>query len=98
MWSLAGINRSLDGLIEGKLRLEELSSKFKPGLCCDHVELGNMLDVAGLVIMSALNRRESCGTHFLLDFPVRDDESWLRRSVIQGELVSFVPHGRLFLF
>jgi succinate dehydrogenase / fumarate reductase flavoprotein subunit len=42
------------------------------------IELGYMLDVAETIVMGALERRESRGAQFRLDFPKRDDERWLK--------------------
>jgi succinate dehydrogenase / fumarate reductase flavoprotein subunit len=42
------------------------------------IELGYMLDVAETIVMGALERRESRGAQFRLDFPKRDDDQWLK--------------------
>ncbi len=47
------------------------------------LELGNMLRVAEAVIVSALNREESRGAHSRTDYPDRDDENWLKHTLIQ---------------
>jgi succinate dehydrogenase / fumarate reductase flavoprotein subunit len=44
-------------------------------------ELGNMLDVAELVTVCALNRTESRGGHSREDYPQRDDNSWLKHTL-----------------
>jgi L-aspartate oxidase len=44
----------------------------------DGWELQNMLTVARLMILGALAREESRGTHFRSDFPKRDDDHWRR--------------------
>ncbi len=44
-------------------------------------ELGNMLDVAELVAVCALNRTESRGGHTREDYPERDDENWLKHTL-----------------
>jgi fumarate reductase flavoprotein subunit len=45
------------------------------------LELENMLDVAGTVVASALERRESRGSHTRRDYAERDDERYLRHSL-----------------
>jgi succinate dehydrogenase flavoprotein subunit len=45
------------------------------------LELGNMLDVAETVVGSALERRESRGSHTRRDYPDRDDEHFLKHSL-----------------
>jgi succinate dehydrogenase / fumarate reductase flavoprotein subunit len=42
------------------------------------LELGYMLDVAECNVMGALERKESRGAQFRLDFPKRDDAEWLK--------------------
>jgi succinate dehydrogenase / fumarate reductase, flavoprotein subunit len=42
------------------------------------IELGYMLDCAECIVVSALERTESRGAQFRLDFPKRDDEQWLK--------------------
>jgi succinate dehydrogenase / fumarate reductase flavoprotein subunit len=42
-----------------------------------HIELGFMLDCAEMVCVSAIERKESRGAHYRVDYPKRDDENWL---------------------
>jgi succinate dehydrogenase / fumarate reductase flavoprotein subunit len=42
------------------------------------IELGYMLDVAECIVVAALERRESRGAQFRLDFPRRNDDEWLK--------------------
>ena len=46
-------------------------------------ELQSLLDVAETIVTSALARTESRGAHYRSDFPVRNDQDWLRHSLIQ---------------
>lgn len=48
------------------------------------IELGNMLDVAEVIVASALAREESRGSHARTDFPNRDDKNWLKHTVARG--------------
>jgi fumarate reductase flavoprotein subunit len=52
------------------------------------LELGNMLDVAETVALSALRRRESRGAHTRTDFETRNDQEYLKHT-----LVRFAPEG-----
>lgn len=45
-------------------------------------ELGNMLEIAEVVAASALNRKESRGGHSREDYPERDDQNWLKHTLI----------------
>ena len=42
------------------------------------LEVGYMLDCAEMTIVSAIERKESRGAQFRLDYPERDDEEWLK--------------------
>jgi L-aspartate oxidase len=41
--------------------------------------------VAELVIRSAQMRKESRGLHYTIDYPKRDDEHWLKDTVIMSK-------------
>src|SRR5919205_255872 len=42
------------------------------------IELGYMLDCAECIVVGALERKESRGAQFRLDFPERNDDDWLK--------------------
>ncbi len=44
-------------------------------------ELGNLLDLAEVITVCALNRKESRGGHARDDFPKRDDANWLKHTL-----------------
>ena len=48
-------------------------------------ELGCQLDIAEVTAVSALNRKESRGGHAREDFPKRDDQEWLKHTLIHKE-------------
>jgi NADH-dependent fumarate reductase subunit A len=53
------------------------------------LELRNMLELSRAVALCALNRRESRGGHWREDYKERDDEKFLKHSLVQyknGEL------------
>ncbi len=90
----AGIYRSEDSLAScagsmqeireryANIMLEDKSNVFNTDLV-EALELGSMIDVAGAMACSALQRRESRGSHQRLDFPNRDDAAFLRHSLSQ---------------
>ena len=49
------------------------------------VELGFLLDNAEPLVAAALAREESRGGHWRDDFPTRDDENWLKHSLVYRE-------------
>src|SRR4030095_16597639 len=93
MFSDVGIYRTGSGMEEAMDKILELKEKYRNVKVSDMGkifntelmnawELGNMLDVAEAVTVSALNRTESRGGHAREDYPQRDDENWLRHSLI----------------
>ena len=46
------------------------------------VEFDSMLDLAEVIILGALKREETRGSHFRIDFPKRRDEDWLKHTLI----------------
>ena len=46
------------------------------------LELGHQLDIAEVVLFSALHRKESRGAHFREDFPTRDDVRYLKHTLV----------------
>jgi succinate dehydrogenase / fumarate reductase, flavoprotein subunit len=106
MFSDVGIYRTGSGMEEAIDKLLELKERYKQVKVSDTGkvfntellnawELGNMLDVAEAVTVSALNRTESRGGHAREDYPQRDDDNWLRHSLIvrkNGKLdISYKP-------
>ncbi len=46
-------------------------------------QLWNMLQLARVITLGALNRNESRGAHYKPDFPERDDASWLKTTIAE---------------
>ena len=61
----------------------------------DALELRNMLLLAEAIVASALNRTESRGAHSREDYPERDDEHWLKHTLVQrtdsGVSITYKP-------
>ena len=60
------------------------------------IELGYMLDCAECIVVAALERKESRGAQFRLDFPQRNDDEWLKHIDLSmdgggGPVVSYSP-------
>ena len=77
-----------------KVGVENRGQRFNTDLL-DALELGSLLHLAETILVSAMAREESRGAHFREDFPERDDEKWLKHSLVQktsdGPLVSYKP-------
>ena len=46
------------------------------------LETYNMVQVAEVIALSALNRTESRGAHYRTDYPKRDDKKWLKHTLV----------------
>ncbi len=64
----------------GRLALDDCSRTFNTELTAA-LELSYMLDLAEVIVRSALDRRESRGSHQRSDYPQRDDPQFLRHSL-----------------
>ncbi len=96
MFNDVGIYRT-GSIMEGALdNILELKERFKHVRVSDTGrifntellnawELGNMLDVAELVAVCAMNRTESRGGHTREDYPERDDKNWLKHTLARKE-------------
>ncbi|WP_144449884.1 succinate dehydrogenase flavoprotein subunit [Alkalihalobacillus nanhaiisediminis] len=58
-------------------------------------QLRNMMELARVITLGALNRNESRGAHFKPEFPARDDENWLKTTIAKhtenGPKFSYEP-------
>ena len=94
--SLVRHNDALKGVLQ---RLEEMRERFaglgsldgsswaNPSLLFAN-QLWNMLELGRVVTQGALRRDESRGAHYKPEFPVRNDEKWLKTT-----LATYGPDG-----
>ena len=82
-----GLNTALSKIRELKGRYERLSinnqgRRFNTELL-EAVELESLLNLAEIILVSALAREESRGAHSREDHPERDDQNWLKHTLAQ---------------
>ncbi len=88
-----GVYRTHDTMVEGLNAVRELKGRFHEISISDKtriyntnlinvLELENLLDLAEVTILSGLAREESRGAHARTDFPKRDDENWLKHTLV----------------
>jgi succinate dehydrogenase / fumarate reductase flavoprotein subunit len=107
MMDNVGIFRTGPGMEESLRKIRELKERFRKVQVQDRGrrfntdlleawELGNLLDLAEVTTLSALNRTESRGAHLREDYLDRDDKEWLKHTLIQrgegdGYDISYKP-------
>ena len=93
MFADVGIYRNEKDMLSALEKVRELKARFKDVTVTDTGkifntellnawELGNLLEIAEVIAMSAANRKESRGGHSREDFPNRDDQNWLKHTLI----------------
>jgi succinate dehydrogenase / fumarate reductase flavoprotein subunit len=81
------VTAALEKIRELKERYQQIALQDK-GHCfnrdlLDALELGYMLDLAEVIALGALHRKESRGAHFREDFPDRDDAKFLVHTLVR---------------
>ncbi len=94
MMEKVSVFRHKEGLKEALSKIRELKGRydlisvqdkgtnFNRDLL-DAIELGNMLDLAEVIVFGAILREESRGAHSREDFPERDDQTFLSHSLFR---------------
>jgi succinate dehydrogenase / fumarate reductase, flavoprotein subunit len=96
MMDHVGVFREEPGIRTAVEKVRELKERFKKVVVMDKGkrfnmdlleawELQNLLDLAEVTAVCALNRTESRGAHSREDYPDRDDENWLKHTLAYAD-------------
>ena len=81
------LQKSVDAIKELKERAKNIRlDDQKAGLNQTYIfarQFGAILEMASAITQSALLRNEFRGAHFKPEFPARDDENWLKTTIVQ---------------
>ena len=106
MMDYGSVFRNEDGLRTGMEEIQNLKGRYKEiGVVntgkifnyelMEAFELGHQLDLAEVILFSALQRRESRGAHYREDFPSRADQYFLKHTFVfqtpKGPEVRYKP-------
>jgi succinate dehydrogenase / fumarate reductase, flavoprotein subunit len=94
-----GLKRGIEGIRSLRERYQDIgvvnNGKIFNIELTEAIELGHQLDLSEIVLLSALDRRESRGAHFREDFPKREDTSYLKHTLVfqtpKGPEVRYKP-------
>ena len=106
MMDYGSVFRNEEGLKKGIEKIRVLKERYKDMEITDKgkhfnfelmeaIELDHQLELSEVILLSALHRKESRGSHFRNDFPLRADRYYLKHTLIfktpKGPEVRYKP-------
>jgi L-aspartate oxidase len=88
MWDYVGVVRSNKRLERAMRRIANIQQEIREyywdfKVTSDLIELRNIATVAELIITCAMQRKESRGLHYTIEYPGKDDANWLKDTVLK---------------
>ncbi len=95
----AGLKAALEGIKELKERAKHIAitdrgKRFNTEVL-EAIELGRLIDLAEVIVSSAVQRKESRGAHSREDYPERDDKNWLKHTFAFKKAGAFKTEGNI---
>jgi succinate dehydrogenase / fumarate reductase flavoprotein subunit len=101
-----GIFRDRDRMRKALQRIREVRQRYETIYLEDRgkifnteltnaLELGSLIDLAETIVVGAIAREESRGSHYRTDFPNRNDAAWLKHTLVyhtkSGPRLEYAP-------
>jgi len=93
---LSKARKTIDSIKQeyNEIAIDDKGKRFNTDIV-EALELESLLGLAESMVISAMERKESRGAHYRVDFPERDDENWLKHTLIRktenGPEISYKP-------
>ena len=90
MWENVGLVRTKTGLEKAIKQIKIIENDFNHQVFCKNlrdlrtvIEIKNMVQCSEMIVLSALKREETRGVHFRYDFPLTDNDKWLKNILVK---------------
>ncbi|MES2198921.1 MAG: succinate dehydrogenase flavoprotein subunit [Chlamydiota bacterium] len=93
------LQKAIEGILQIKERLQKISLDDKGSIMNQTYQFASqfsaMIEIALVIAKGALLRDEFRGSHYKPEFPLRDDDNWLKTTIAtyspRGPIISYLP-------